>query len=69
MLFAASKSRLRAKIWNLGVSKTSHYIQDMIELPNPSQEPPALSNAPKEDLMDMDVLCTLKSKIQSQNLE
>ena len=39
----------------------------MIKMPNPSQEPPASSQAPNEDLKDMDVLCTFKIKIESQN--
>ena len=38
-------------------------------MPNPSQEPPASSKAPNEDLNDMDVLCTFKIKIESQNIE
>ena len=38
-------------------------------MPNPSQEPPASSKAPNEDLKDMDVLCTFKIKIESQNSE
>ena len=36
---------------------------------NPSQEPLASSKAPNEDLKDMDVLCTFKIKIESQNLD
>ena len=36
---------------------------------NPSQEPPAPTKAPNQDLKDMDVLCTFKIKIESQNLE
>ena len=52
----------------MGVPKTSDHIQINIRMPNPSQEPPASSNAPNEDLKDMDVLCTLKIKIKSQNL-
>ena len=36
---------------------------------NPSQEPPASSKSPNEDLKDMDVLCTLKINKESQNLE
>ena len=36
---------------------------------NPSQEPPASSKAPNEHLKDMDVLCTFKIKIESQNSE
>merc|ERR1711954_297898 len=38
-------------------------------MPNPSQEPPASSKAPNEDLKDIDVLCTFKIKIESQNLD
>ena len=51
------------------VPKTSDHIQINIRMPNPSQEPPASSKAPNEDLKDMDVLCTFKIKIESQNLE
>ena len=36
-------------------------------MPNPSQEPPASSIAPNKVLKDMDVLCTFKYKIESQN--
>ena len=35
--------------------------------PNPSQESPASSKAPNEDLKDTDVLCNFKIKIESQN--
>ena len=35
-------------------------------MPNPSQEPPASSKAPNEDLKYMDVLCTLKIKIRTK---
>ena len=38
-------------------------------MPNPSQEPPASSKAPNEDLKYMDVLCTFKIKKERQNLE
>ena len=57
------------KIWIMGVPKTSDCIQIKIKTPNPSQEPQALSKAPNEDLKDMDVLCTLKNKIESINLD
>merc|ERR1712082_51714 len=67
MFFAPSKSRKRAKIWIMGVSKTSDYIQIKIKMPNPSQEPPACSKTPNDDLKDMDVLCTFKIKIENQN--
>ena len=60
--------KIGAKIWNMGVQKTSDYIQIKTKMPNPSQEPPASSKAPNEDLKDMDVLCTFKTKIESQNL-
>ena len=53
----------------MSVSKTSKHIQIEIRIPNHSQEPPASSKAPDEDLKDMDVLCTFKIKIESQNLE
>ena len=38
-------------------------------MPNPSQEPPASPKAPNEDIKDIDVLCTLKIKVESQNLD
>ena len=34
-----------------------------------SQEPPVSSKAPNQDLKDVDVLCTLKIKIEEMNLE
>ena len=49
----------------MGISKTSNYILK-IKMPNPSQEPPASSTAPKEDLKDMDVLCIFKMKIEQK---
>ena len=68
MFFAPSKSRLRAEIWIIGISKTSDHIQIKIKMPNPSQEPPVLTKAPNEDLKDIDVLCTYKIKIEIQKL-
>merc|ERR1712081_12845 len=53
----------------MGVSMTSNHIQVKINIFNPNQEPPAPSKAPNEDLKDMDVLCTFKIKIESQNSE
>ena len=53
----------------MAVSKTSDHIQIKIKMPNPSQEPPVSSKAPNEDLKDMDILCTFKIKIESQNLD
>ena len=51
------------------VSKTSNVIQIMIKMPPLSQEPPASSKAQKEDLKDMDVLCTIEINIDAQNSE
>ena len=53
----------------MGISITSEHIQIKINMPNPSQEPPVSSKAPNQDLKDMDVLCTLKIKIESWNLD
>ena len=64
MFFAPSKSRQRAKIWIMGISKTSEHIQIKIKMPNPSQEPPASPKDPNEDSKDIDVLCTFKIKIE-----
>ena len=69
IFFVPSKSRWRAKIWIMVVSTTSDLTQIKIKMSNPSQEPPASSKAPNEDFKDMDVLCTLKIKIESKNLE
>ena len=44
-------------------SKVADHIKK-IKMPNPSQEPPASSKAPNEDLKDIDVLCTFKIKIE-----
>ena len=53
----------------MGVPKTSAHIQIKVRMQNPSQEPPASSKAPNQDLKDMDDLCTFKIKIGSWNLE
>ena len=65
MFFAPLKSSYRALIWIMDVSKTNDHMKIKNKMPNPSQEPPALSKAPNEDLKDMDVLCTFKIKIES----
>ena len=51
----------------MDASKASDYIQMKIKMPNPSQEPPASSKAPNDDLKEMDVLCTFKIKIERWN--
>ena len=43
------------------------HVQMKIRKPNPSQEPPASSKAPNEDLKDINVLCTFEIKIENQN--
>merc|ERR1711954_246289 len=63
------KIKIESQIWNMCVLKTTDHIQINIRIPNPSQEPPAPPKAPNEDLKDMDVLCTFKDKIESQNFE
>ena len=40
-VFAPSKSRWRAEIQIMGISKTSDHTQIKIKMPNPSQEPSA----------------------------
>ena len=45
---------------------TTDPIQINIKMPNPSQEPPASSKAPNEDLKDVDVPCTFKIKIRAK---
>ena len=69
MFFAPSKSRYRTKIQNIDLPKASDHIEIKMKMPNPSQEPPAFSKTPNEDLKDMDVLCTFKIKKESQNLD
>ena len=41
----------------------------MIKMPNPSQVPPVSLKAPNQDLKYMEVLCTFRTKIESQNLD
>ena len=67
MFFAPSKSREQAKIYITDISKTSDHIHIKIKMPNPSQEPPASSKVPNEDLKDMDSFCTFKIMIESQH--
>ena len=50
-------------------SNTSDHIQIKIKMPNPSQEPPVSVKAQNQNIKDMDVLCTLKIKIECQNFK
>ena len=51
----------------MGLPKNSDHIQINIRMLNPGQEPPLSSKAPNQDSKEMDVLCTFKYKIESQN--
>ena len=53
----------------MGVSKTSDHIQIKIQLPNPSQDPPASFKAQNQDLKDMDGFSAFKIMVESQNSE
>ena len=53
----------------MGKAKTSDHIQIDIRMLNPGQEHPLSSKAPNQDSKEMDVLCTLKIKIEGQNSE
>ena len=68
MFFSPSKSRKRAKLWNIGVPKTSDHIEIKIKIPSPSEELPASSKAPNQQLKGMAVLCTFKIMLERQNL-
>ena len=50
------KIKIESQIQNIGLLKTSNYIQIKIQVPNPGQESPASSKAPNQDSKDMDVL-------------
>ena len=54
-----------SKVIIMAQLKTSEHIQITIKMLNPSQEPPAPTKTPHQDLKDIDVLCTLKIKIES----
>ena len=49
---------------NMGASKTIHNNQLKIKMQNPSQKPSMSSEAPAEDLKDIDVPCTFKINIK-----
>ena len=53
----------------MGMAMTSDHIQIKIKMPNLSQDPPTSSKAQSQDFKDMDVLGTLKIKIEDKNLE
>ena len=51
------------------VSKTHDNFQNKIKMTNPIQKPSASSKTPNEDLKDINVTCTLKIKLESQNMD
>ena len=53
----------------MGVPKTSDPIKINIRIQNPSQEPSGSSKAPHQDFKDIDLLCTLETKIESPNTD
>ena len=61
--------KIESQIWIMGISNTKNHTQIKMKMPNPSQEPAALSKAPNQYLEDMDVLCTFQIQIEIQNLE
>ena len=61
------KIKIESQNLNHGCIKDQWPYQNKIKMPSPSQEPPASSKAPNEDLKDMDVLCTFIINIESQN--
>ena len=53
----------------MGEPKISDHIQIKIKILNPSEEPPAPSKAPNQDLKEIYVICIFKIKIEIQNLD
>ena len=61
------KIKIDIPIWSMGITNTKDHIHIKINMPNPSQEPPASYKVPNEDLKNVDVLCTFKIQIECQN--
>ena len=55
---------LNSKNWYI---KDQYHIQIKINMSNPSQKSPASSKDPKEDLKDINILCTFKIRTESKN--
>ena len=68
MFFASLNGDTETK-FGIFASNTSDRKIIKTKMPNSSQEPPASSKSPNENLKDIDVLCTFKIKIKSNNLE
>ena len=69
LIWICSLVQLCSEILLMSLSKTSDHIQIKIKMPNPSQEPPGSSKTPNLDLEDILVLCTIKIRIDCQNLD
>ena len=52
----------------MGISKASDHIQIKIKIPNPNKESAVSPKALNKDWKDMDVLYSIKIKIENQNL-
>ena len=58
--------KIKSKILNECVSKSSDHIQIKIKITNSSQEPPPSYKTQNQEIKDMDVLCTLNINWESQ---
>ena len=56
------KIKIESQNLKQGYIKDKWYIQIKINMPNPIQEPPVSSKPPNEDLEDIYVLSTFKSR-------
>ena len=63
------KIKIESQISNHWYIKDQGLYRNQDQDAKPSKEPPVSSRAPNEDLKGMDVLCTFKIKIESQNLD
>ena len=63
--------KIKIESWNSEYKciKNQWPVQIKIKMQNPSQEHPASSKAPNDDLKGNNVLCTFKVNTESQNLD
>jgi len=62
------KIKIESHNWEYGYIKVQLQYPNPDQATNPSQEPPASSKAPNQDLKDVVVLCIFKIKTKGQNL-
>ena len=67
--FCTFKIKIEGQYLDHGHLKDQWPHPNKIKMPNPGQEPPASSTATNQDFTDMYVGCTLKIKIERQNVE